>query len=84
MDAWKGQKELSLVQQLKDAVSANGIKVLIIHGANDKLIPIRNSRKLSNLIPGAKLVEYPDCGHVPHEEYPQKFVGDVESVLSSV
>jgi len=80
-NAWKGQKDRSLVQELRDAVSKYGIKVLIIHGLNDRIIPISNSRKLYSLIPGAEFIEYPECGHVPHEEYPQKFVDDIGSLL---
>ncbi|CAD7704677.1 unnamed protein product [Ostreobium quekettii] len=81
-EAWTGQKELSTVQRIANVVEKHNIPVLIVHGVNDKIIPVNNSRRLATLIPGAKLVEYADCGHVPHEEYPERFVDDVKAVVA--
>ena len=36
---------------------------MIIHGTDDKSIPIEQSQKLSKLIPNCKLIEYENAGH---------------------
>lgn len=67
----------TLVQKMSQAASEAGLKVLIVQGANDRLIPKSHGRRLKSMIPGAELLEYEECGHNPHEECPQKFVRDV-------
>lgn len=37
---------------------------LIVHGTKDESVSISQSRKLVTLIPNARLVEIPDCGHL--------------------
>lgn len=47
--------------------------ILIVHGREDKAIPLDRSEKLSQLWKGSKLVIFEKAGHSPHEEYPEKF-----------
>lgn len=47
-------------------VEQHGIRVLIVHGSDDILVPAANSRRLASLLPGARLVEFKRCGHMPH------------------
>ena len=49
------------------------IPTLIIHGREDKAIPLDRSKKLNDLWKGSKLVIFDKAGHSPHEEYPEKF-----------
>jgi pimeloyl-ACP methyl ester carboxylesterase len=46
-------------------------KTLIIHGKNDKWIPIEDSYALRRQIPDSVMAVIPDCGHVPQEEHPE-------------
>ena len=46
---------------------------LIIHGREDKAIPLDRSRTLNQLWKGSKLVIFEKAGHSPHEEYPERF-----------
>jgi pimeloyl-ACP methyl ester carboxylesterase len=41
--------------------------VLIVHGRDDKVIPVANSRALHAQLPGSRLVIMPGVGHIPHE-----------------
>ena len=41
---------------------------LIIWGEKDLVIPIKNGYKLNQLILNSKMVVFPNCGHLPHEE----------------
>ncbi len=42
----------------------DGLPVTVIHGDEDRLIPIGVGRDLASRIPGAEFVELPECGHV--------------------
>lgn len=46
---------------------------LIIHGREDKAVPLNRSEILNNLWKRSKLVIFEKAGHTPHEEYPGKF-----------
>lgn len=39
------------------------IPVLVLHGGSDPIIPVANAHRLSELIPGARLVVFPEMGH---------------------
>lgn len=69
-----------LLKSLSERVKA-GMKVLIITGKEDKLVSLASVRQAAKSITGAKIIEL-DCGHVPHEEYPEQFVKEVFSFLA--
>ncbi|MDP3016894.1 MAG: alpha/beta hydrolase, partial [Deltaproteobacteria bacterium] len=54
-------------------LTKTNIPVLIIHGREDKAIPLDRSKRLNDLWQGSKLVIFDKAGHSPHEEYPEKF-----------
>ncbi|MGH2514515.1 MAG: alpha/beta fold hydrolase [Ktedonobacterales bacterium] len=56
--------------------------VLVVHGEADPLIPIQNGRYLAAHIPGARLVEYPDTGHIPIIERAGDFNREVLAFLA--
>ena len=47
-----------------------GTPVLLIWGEQDKTVPYEHSRILRELLPQAKFLAVPDCGHIPHYERP--------------
>ena len=47
---------------------------LVVNGNNDIMIPTINSFILSQHIPNAQLIIYPDSGHASHFQYPDLFV----------
>jgi pimeloyl-ACP methyl ester carboxylesterase len=69
--------------RLAAAVAAHGTRVLIVHGADDALVPPGNSRRLARLLPGAQLLELPSCGHCPHEELPEEFARAVAAFVAA-
>ncbi len=40
------------------------LPTLVLHGSEDKLIPVSHGRELAELIPGATLIELPHTGHL--------------------
>jgi pimeloyl-ACP methyl ester carboxylesterase len=47
---------------------------LLVWGADDREVPLRNGERLRRLIPGARLFVFEDCAHLPQEERPREFV----------
>lgn len=75
-------KREDLLQQY--AARPDAPPVLIIHGENDRVVPLSNSKTLTELLPNAELVVMKDCGHVPHEEQPVRFAEIVKRFLEQV
>ncbi|MFD0441150.1 alpha/beta fold hydrolase [Streptomyces chartreusis] len=57
-------------------VYLNAIKqpTLVVNGENDIMIPTINSWHLSQNIPNAQLIVYPDAGHGAQFQYPERFL----------
>lgn len=70
------------VLEMHDVHCSAWIQVLIMHGENDILIPVSNSRHLASSIPNSQLVVVPCCGHTPQEEMPQMTVDYICEALA--
>lgn len=46
---------------------------LLLWGENDREIPLADGERLHEEIPGSRLIVFLNCGHLPHEEYPEAF-----------
>jgi pimeloyl-ACP methyl ester carboxylesterase len=82
--AFDGDGHLSQAERLAMACAEHNIKVLIIHGKDDILVPVANSKRLAKVIPGAQFVEIENCGHMPQEEQPERFVEEVQKFIKSL
>lgn len=60
------------------------IPVLVITGADDKIIPADQSTQLASELPNASLVVIPNCGHVPQEECPADFMNAVDTFINNL
>jgi len=68
----------SKIQNHLDKLS---VPVLVFVADDDKIIPPASSKKVASLIPGSKLVEIKQCGHIPHEEKPKEFLANVAEFI---
>jgi len=50
---------------------------LLLWGENDLDIPLADGKRLHAEIPGSRLIVFLNCGHIPHEEYPEAFTNVV-------
>ena len=50
---------------------------LLLWGENDLEIPLADGERLHDEIPGSRLIIFLNCGHLPHEEYPEAFTNVV-------
>lgn len=57
------------------------LPVLVVTGANDKLVAPSLSERLATELPDADLSVLDECGHVPQEECPEPFMAAVRSWL---
>lgn len=55
---------------------------LLLWGENDREIPLADGEKLHEKIQGSRLVVFLECGHLPHEEYPEEFTELVTGFLN--
>ncbi|CAM9397468.1 unnamed protein product [Phaeothamnion confervicola] len=54
--------------------AAAGMRLVIMFGADDRVIQPAAVRRLAAHLRSARTIEVADCGHVPHEERPDEFV----------
>ncbi|MCR5880805.1 alpha/beta fold hydrolase [Phenylobacterium sp. J367] len=57
---------------------------LILAGEKDQVIPVANQRGFAGAIPGARLIVYPDGGHVPMEQLPDRTAADLDAFLKTL
>jgi pimeloyl-ACP methyl ester carboxylesterase len=60
------------------------VPTLLIWGAHDRLVPPDYAAAWQKLIPHAKLVIVPDCGHLPHVEQPQPYAAAIAGFLNGM
>lgn len=72
----------TLTEKLAALVAAGRTRVLVVHGKQDRLVPLSNSRRLAKAV-GARCVEIDGCGHVPMEEAPIEFLAAVERCVGA-
>jgi pimeloyl-ACP methyl ester carboxylesterase len=71
-------------QRLAERVSEVDVPVLVITGAQDRVVPPGESERLAREITGAELVTVGECGHVPHEECAEAFTNAVYRYLDTL
>ncbi|GJQ11395.1 hypothetical protein GpartN1_g3186.t1 [Galdieria partita] len=70
-------------KNIVDQLSKSNIPILLIHGKEDRVIPLKRSLELAANLPQARLVVIPQCGHVPQEEQPQRVWDVIREFLYS-
>lgn len=74
-----GPRDADLVEIAK---TLSSLRILIIHGELDRVVPISKSRALQAAFgPSATLVSLPDVGHCPHEERPDQVATAIRHFL---
>jgi YbgC/YbaW family acyl-CoA thioester hydrolase len=78
---------LEAMRDRPDATSLlNDINVptLVVAGREDQLIPVAQSKKLADAIPGAQFTQIPDAGHIPPMEQPVAISRVVREFLEAI
>lgn len=58
------------------------IPTLVIWGGCDYVLPAHQAQTAVNLLPNGRLSLFPDCGHLPHVEQPDRFAAVVADWLT--
>jgi pimeloyl-ACP methyl ester carboxylesterase len=64
----------SETEKWQGRISELKLPACIIWGVEDTWIPVEDAEQFHRDIPDSKLVIIPECGHLPQEEEPEKFV----------
>ena len=56
---------------------------LLLWGENDIEIPLEDGERLHREIRGSRLIVFLNCGHLPHEEYPEAFTQIVSDFINA-
>ena len=70
--------------QVEAKLSTIKAPTLILWGEEDSLVPVVYGHEFQTRIQGAKLIVYPNVGHIPMEEIPTRSAEDVTLFLSTV
>lgn len=57
---------------------------LLMHGEKSWAFQSDNATAMHEGKPNVHFIEYPGCGHVIHDEHPQKYVDDIKAFLKSL
>ncbi|MEK6439538.1 alpha/beta fold hydrolase [Pseudonocardia sp. T1-2H] len=72
-----GQREVVL-----DRLAAVTVPTLVIWGARDYVLPASQAGAAAHRLPGARVSVFPDCGHLPHVEHPDRFSTELAGWLA--
>jgi pimeloyl-ACP methyl ester carboxylesterase len=64
-----------------DVLATIEVPSLVLWGAKDRWIPPAHAAEFTRRIAGAKSVMYPELGHIPMEEAPERVLGDLKAFL---
>ena len=73
----------SLMSASPEVLRSINVPTLILHGENDVLVEPASAGKFAAAIPGAKVLIYPNVGHLPQIEIPQRSAADVAEFLTA-
>src|SRR5712675_1926389 len=68
-------------ERLDDRLGSIKVPTLVTWGKQDKLLPIASGERYAAGIPGAKMVSFDKCGHVPPIEKTEEFLAAVTVFL---
>ena len=70
--------------ELWNQVGSLDMPVLLLWGAQDRVIPVSHGEAFRKAIPGSKLIVYEDAGHLPMEETPEQVARDIRTWIDEI
>lgn len=71
-------------QATPQTFAAVSVPTLILHGEQDKLIPVADGKAMAQAIPGARLIVYREVGHIAMEQIPDRSAADLRAFVESL
>ena len=75
--------EADRLDATSDLMAEIDVPTLVLHGREDKLIPVRNGTRFAEAIAGAELVIFENVGHLPQEEIARESAAALAAFLES-
>jgi pimeloyl-ACP methyl ester carboxylesterase len=82
-EAYRRQLQSVMGNNAADRLEQIHAPTLVVHGEVDPLVPVQNGKYLAQHIPSARLILYPDTGHIPIIERADDYNRDVLAFLAS-
>ena len=76
---WRGQ----VVTMLDRCYLTESVPVQLVWGEQDVVIPVSHAHMAHAAMPGSRLEVFPNSGHFPHHDDPQRFINLVEDFIDS-
>lgn len=57
------------------------LPVRLVWGASDELMTLDYARRMAGLLPDAEVIPVERCGHIPHQEAPERFAAALSKAL---
>jgi 3-oxoadipate enol-lactonase len=70
LQAYRAQMWAGALHDCSDRLDAIAAPTLVVHGRDDRMVPVENGRLIAARIPDAELLELPDTGHLYPTEAP--------------
>lgn len=83
-EAYQRQLQSAIPADTTDRIEQVRVPTLVVHGEQDPLVPLINGQRLAASIPGAQLVLFESCGHIPPLEQPGRYNEEVLAFLRRV
>jgi pimeloyl-ACP methyl ester carboxylesterase len=71
-------------EDLRAALPSLAVRTLIVHGMEDRIVPVASAEFAHAAIPDSRLVPLEDCGHAPPLEQPRVFNALLQEFLREV
>lgn len=70
-EAYSAQLQAIMAWEAYNRLAQIAAPALVIHGENDRLVPVENAKLIAARIPGAKMVLLPDASHIFTTDQPE-------------
>jgi pimeloyl-ACP methyl ester carboxylesterase len=72
-----------VVTMLDRCYLTQGMPTQLVWGARDRMVPVSHAYDAETAMPGSRLEIFPESGHFPHEDEPERFVALVREFARS-
>jgi pimeloyl-ACP methyl ester carboxylesterase len=79
---WRAAIDAIVAYRDEDRLGRLSAPTLILWGEHDALFPREHQDRLKSAIPGARFINYPDTGHCPNWERPERVAADILGFLA--
>ncbi|WP_310963838.1 alpha/beta fold hydrolase [Nocardioides terrisoli] len=70
-----------IVSMVDRAYLTQAMPMLIVWGTEDMVLPVRHAENVAAIAPGAVVEIFPNSGHFPHKDHPERFVKVVREFI---